>query len=235
MAQAVLNLRSDPSANSMMAGAFTKSNAAKLAARLGRPASEGELYIAHFLGPTGASRLIGLADAKPLTRAASAFPGAARANPTIFYDARGFARNAAEVYRTLVGRYDTARGGPANAPVMADTPAAETSPRNAFAPDTAMLTETYAAAARMSPVVPGADNGPMFHGLFRTGGAAEPLAPVVSALWGSPVAAPQEVAVQPPMPAPPAAPAPPSAADKGELGLFQNQIPDARALFRGRV
>ena len=59
MSGAVMNLRSDPTANALMAGAFTKANAGKLAARLGRDPTEGELYIAHFLGPTGASRLIG--------------------------------------------------------------------------------------------------------------------------------------------------------------------------------
>ena len=51
MHDAVMNLRSDPTANALMAGAFTKANAGKLAARLGRGPTEGELYIAHFLGP----------------------------------------------------------------------------------------------------------------------------------------------------------------------------------------
>ena len=45
-----MNLRSDPTANALMAGAFTKLNAGKLAERLGRGPTEGELYIAHFLG-----------------------------------------------------------------------------------------------------------------------------------------------------------------------------------------
>jgi hypothetical protein len=85
MSGAVIILRSDPTANSLMAGASTKANAGKLAARLGRDPSEGELYMAHYLGPTGASRLIGLADTSPLTPAATIFPTAARANPTIFY------------------------------------------------------------------------------------------------------------------------------------------------------
>jgi hypothetical protein len=47
----ILNLRSDPSANALMAGAFTRINAEELAGRLGRDPIEGELYIAHFLGP----------------------------------------------------------------------------------------------------------------------------------------------------------------------------------------
>ena len=51
-----MNLRIDPTANALMAGAFTKANAGKLADRLGRGPTEGELDIAHFLGSTGASR-----------------------------------------------------------------------------------------------------------------------------------------------------------------------------------
>lgn len=49
----ILKLRSDPTANAVMAGAFTKANASVLSERLGRSPSEGELYIAHFLGAGG--------------------------------------------------------------------------------------------------------------------------------------------------------------------------------------
>ena len=116
----------------------------------------------------------GLADTKPTTPAAAVFPTAARANPTIFYDGRGNARSAGDVYRTLIGRYGAARSAPANPPVnrpaaVADI-AAPSAPHTGFAPDTAGLTETYAAAARLSPTVLPEDTGPMFHGLFRSTG-----------------------------------------------------------------
>ena len=58
MRSEILKLRNDPNANALMAGAFTKGNAAALSERLGRAPSEGELYIAHFLGAGGAARLI---------------------------------------------------------------------------------------------------------------------------------------------------------------------------------
>ena len=54
----ILKLRNDPAVNAVMAGAFTKANAALLSDQLGRAPSEGELYIAHFLGAGGAARLI---------------------------------------------------------------------------------------------------------------------------------------------------------------------------------
>ena len=99
----IMKLRNDPTANATMAAAYTKSNAGKLAGRLGRNPTEGELYIAHFLGSQGAGRLISLAEAKPGMRADDAFPTAAKANPTIFYD-KGRPRSVSEVYRTLTSR-----------------------------------------------------------------------------------------------------------------------------------
>ncbi len=113
----IMNLRSDPGASAVMAGAFTKANADKLQGSLGRPPTEGELYIAHFLGPNGAARLIELAQTRPQTAAAQVFPGPANANPAIFFDRAGQPRGAADVYRLLVGRYDVAR---ANAPPAAN-------------------------------------------------------------------------------------------------------------------
>ena len=84
MRSEILKLRNDPAANALMAGAFTKSNASALSERLGREPSEGELYIAHFLGVGGGARLIELAASNPNGKAADAFPGAAQANPSIY-------------------------------------------------------------------------------------------------------------------------------------------------------
>src|SRR5262249_6714775 len=164
MAEAVMNLRSDPNASALMAGAFTKANAGKLAARLGRNPTEGELYIAHFLGSAGASRLIALADSRPDMPAAAIFPTAARANPTIFYDGRGQARTASEIYRVLVSRYQSARGTPEAAPAVAASADEPSAAQPDFAPDQAVLAGTYAAASRLS-AVPRLDNGPVFHNL----------------------------------------------------------------------
>jgi hypothetical protein len=244
MHDAVMKLRLDPTANALMAGAFTRANAGRLAERLGRSPTEGELYIAHFLGAAGAGRLISVADAAPRTPAASLFPGPARANPSVFYDGRGHARSAVEVYRILVGRYDLARGSPPSTPTMVAPAAEAAAPRREPPPSPAQTVQAYAAAA--SPLRPAAhDTGPVFHGLFRTGATDQAVAPLVSALWTAPLPAPAEpppakaaaVAPKPqpkptPLPEPSAAPRP---AEKGEIGLFQEHLPDARALFRGRV
>ena len=106
----ILKLRNDPTANAVMAGAFTKANADYLATKLGRQPSEGELYIAHFLGAGGAARLISLAAASPNAKGADYFPNAASANSSIFYDrATGHARSLAQVRDVLTARYDVAR------------------------------------------------------------------------------------------------------------------------------
>jgi hypothetical protein len=237
MYDTVMNLRADPAANALMAGAFTKANAGKLADRLGRTPTEGELYVAHFLGASGAGRLISLADAAPGTPAATMFPGPARANPAIFFDGRGNARSVADVYRVLVGRYDLARGSPPSTPTMVASGNADSSPRNVFAPNTAQVAQAYAAAAASSrPVVQ--DSGPVFHGLFRSGATEEAVAPLISALWSAPVPAtteqPATTAAAKPVPKPTPVPEP-QANGGSELSLFQDQLPDARALFRGRV
>jgi len=51
--KAVMNLRFDPHAASLMVGEMTSDNAAYLAGRIGRQPTAGELYAAHFLGPQG--------------------------------------------------------------------------------------------------------------------------------------------------------------------------------------
>jgi hypothetical protein len=117
--------------------------------------------------------------------------------------------------------------------------------RAAFAPDTAEVTKAYAAAGpKPAPAV--RDTGPAFHTLFRTGATEEAVAPLVRALWSAPtpvaddppaatasVSKPKPAVKPTPLPEPAASPA--ATVGNGQIGLFQEQVPDARALFRGRV
>ncbi|MDP1967404.1 MAG: transglycosylase SLT domain-containing protein, partial [Reyranella sp.] len=97
---AVMNLRFDPHAASLMAGELTTEHAAYLAGRIGRQPTAGELYAAHFLGPKGSARLIEATRATPGASAAGFFPDAAAANRSIFYR-DGRALTVAEVYNNL--------------------------------------------------------------------------------------------------------------------------------------
>lgn len=98
--RAVMNLRFDPHASSLMVGEMTSDNAAYLAGRIGRAPTAGELYAAHFLGPQGSAKLIQATRASPGASAAALFPDAAGANRSIFYrDGRSL--TVAEVYNNL--------------------------------------------------------------------------------------------------------------------------------------
>lgn len=106
--QKILALREDPQVSSLVAGALTRRNAASLRDDIGREATAGELYIAHFLGAKGASSLIGAVGSDPTSSAADLLPQAARANPAIFYEGDR-ERSVSEVYANLTGKHgDTA-------------------------------------------------------------------------------------------------------------------------------
>lgn len=98
--RAVMDLKLDPHAASLMAGEMTADHAAYLKGRVGRAPTSGELYVAHFLGPAGSARLIQAAESQPGASAASLFPDAARANKAIFYR-EGRAATVGEVYANL--------------------------------------------------------------------------------------------------------------------------------------
>ena len=214
----ILNLRQDPAANAAMAGAFTRSNADFLTRRLGRAPSEGELYIAHFLGAGGAAKLIG-ATANSNNSAAELFPAAAKANRSIFYDKQGQARSASEVYANLTGRYNVARARSGVA-----LTAAEAAPRHVAAPTpdpagvTQVLADSQPAAAQRD------HSAPVFHALLHTGARPEAVAPRINQLWSQPA---RVAAVAGPATAP-------AAANGRPLDLFQDMRPQVRGLFTGQ-
>ncbi|MES0881568.1 transglycosylase SLT domain-containing protein [Roseibium sp. SCP14] len=104
--QEILDLRKDPEISSMMAGALTQKNASYLERRIGRAPTDGELYMAHFLGANGASRLIDAALTNPEMRADSMFSTQAQANKPIFYHPNGSARSIEEVYEVIVSKHN---------------------------------------------------------------------------------------------------------------------------------
>lgn len=103
--RAVMDLRLDPHAASLMAGELASDHAAYLRGRVGRNPTAGELYAAHFLGPQGSAKLIQAMQTNPKASAAALFPDAAASNRAIFYRG-GRAATVAEVYANL-----TATGG----------------------------------------------------------------------------------------------------------------------------
>jgi len=223
----VMKLRYDPTANAVMAGAFTQHNAAQLTSALGRQPTSGELYMAHVLGPGGAVKLISTAARTPQAKAADLFPGAARANRSIFYDRQGGARSVAQVYNVL----DAKMGGTvvASAPPPPAASAAVAAISAAIVRNQAVATTDGSAAASSGPAAApvvssyAADDTPMFQGLFRNDRTA-PVSSVVSQLWGAGPGGTQSMTA---VATPSSAPAP------GQIGrpldLFQFLRPEIRA------
>ncbi|WP_269716755.1 transglycosylase SLT domain-containing protein [Caulobacter sp. NIBR2454] len=98
--KAVMGLKLDPHAASLMAGELTSDHASYLRGRTGRTPTAGELYAAHFLGPKGSAKLIEAVNNRPDASAAALFPDAAQANRSIFYRS-GRAATVGEVYANL--------------------------------------------------------------------------------------------------------------------------------------
>jgi hypothetical protein len=163
----IMKLRSDPTASAMLAGAFTRINASQVSAAIGRQPTEGELYMAHFMGSDGAAKLIAAASSQPQASAPALFPQAAAANQTIFYNRSGTPRSVSEVYANIAGRFETARS-------MTGAP----SPSDVT--DTAGITQAYADASNQLPALP--DTRPLFQAMFtdRTRAA---VSPQVATLW----------------------------------------------------
>jgi hypothetical protein len=104
----ILALRHDPKTASLMAGELTLEAAQTLGNKLGRAVSQGELYMAHFLGASGAARFIEARDANPDGLAAQSFGREASANRSIFFEKSGKMRTLSEVYDRLTHTHEPA-------------------------------------------------------------------------------------------------------------------------------
>jgi hypothetical protein len=106
----------------VMAAALTKENSQTITQITGTVPTDGELYAAHFLGASGAARLIRMGKETPNDIAANYFEKAAVANPSIFYDKDGNAQPISYVYKNLTQLKTD--GMPMEAPAEIDAPAA---------------------------------------------------------------------------------------------------------------
>jgi hypothetical protein len=175
--QQILALRDDPTVSALMAGAFTNRNAQSLRSSTGRDPTEGELYMAHFLGSAGAARLISLNESNPQGTAARAFPEAANANRRIFFD-QGRPRTVSEVYAVLAGGQSSAVAAVSGTrPTTASAVQAATATR----PSTVQSDQdpgSWSPVARIN-----ADPSKPFHSMFS--GNAGPINAFVAATWAS--------------------------------------------------
>lgn len=96
----ILELRKDPETAAAMAAEYAADNKEYLEARVDSDIGPVELYLAHFMGPSGAAGFIQAMENNPLDTAADIFPAASRANYNVFYDSK------TGKPRTLAGVYD---------------------------------------------------------------------------------------------------------------------------------
>jgi hypothetical protein len=176
--QLILDLRKDPQVSALMAGAYARRNGDFLATEIGRKPTAGELYIAHFLGPIDAARLIRLRGVHPDLSAPDLFEKAAASNGAIFYSA-GKPRSVGQVYELLIRKHQS-------------TPAAETSLAAIGSADGPAAIGTW--STDVQKVVSAADIFPTFGRLDSGGGwgaqgsAKKPVDAAVTEGWGSEVA-----------------------------------------------
>lgn len=118
----ILELRRDPSFASAMAAEHAADNEAKLQEKLGREINGTDLYMAHFLGISGALKFLRNMEDSPDKTGASMFPKAAAANQDVFYTDTGRARTASEIYDRFAASmnadmqaYASLEGAPAGA------------------------------------------------------------------------------------------------------------------------
>jgi Transglycosylase SLT domain len=103
----ILALRDDPKLSAALAGEYANLNRTEVARALGHAPNRTDLYMAHFLGPAGATTFLKALETKGTTPAAKLLPEAAANNRSVFYDGdTGRARSVAEIYRALGGHIE---------------------------------------------------------------------------------------------------------------------------------
>jgi len=102
----ILDLRFDPRLSAEIGAEYARENRALLEEGLGRKAGALDLYLAHFLGPGGATQFLKAVAQKGDMPAAELLPQAAAANRNIFFDGEtGRALSVAEVHGRIGDRF----------------------------------------------------------------------------------------------------------------------------------
>ncbi len=109
----ILALRDNPEKAALMAAELASENKAILEKTTSREVGPVELYFAHFMGPSGASRFLNTLDQNPDIPAADVFKTEARSNRNVFYEKNtGKKRTMEEVYQFFKKKFNG--GKPSN-------------------------------------------------------------------------------------------------------------------------
>jgi hypothetical protein len=100
----ILALRDDPEISARLGAEHLKDVSDALAPVLGRKPDVGELYLGHFLGTGGATKLLRAISAEPGRAASDLLPEAARANAALFRGADGAPLSASQFLDGIRGK-----------------------------------------------------------------------------------------------------------------------------------
>jgi hypothetical protein len=101
----LLALRGNPKVSVLLGAAYAAENANIIRRVTGREPSDGELYMAHFLGGGGVTTLLRAMQSDPNQSAAALLPDSANANKTEFYRPNGEALTVKQLYDRLGSRF----------------------------------------------------------------------------------------------------------------------------------
>ncbi|MEM8726026.1 MAG: transglycosylase SLT domain-containing protein, partial [Pseudomonadota bacterium] len=154
--QAILALRKDPQVASLMAAGLAEDNRAHLMPILGRQPDHGELYLAHFLGASGAGRFLSELAQDPNQSAPGLFRRPAAANRAIFYEPSGAPRSLADVMNVLDAKMERALARAPEAPggSFSQTPYRP----EPFMPAPYVIADEAVFGPRVPPAITGANN-----------------------------------------------------------------------------
>lgn len=176
----VMALRHDPQASALMAAELASDNRAALSGALGREPDGAELYLAHFLGPQGATRMLAAMASDPDQSAAALLPSAAGANRAIFYGAGGAARSVGEVIGLVRARFAAASGEAGDLPFGLAAPLTDVGAAMraaASAPTGGPVAREFQAAAAAPGAPPRPSMAETLRQAFALGGAGDGAVP----------------------------------------------------------
>lgn len=104
--QQILDLRKNPEMAASMAAELAQDNKTYLENNIGGTIGRTELYMAHFLGASGAADFLSAMRSNPQEKAAGLLPDAAAANRSVFYDGDGKAKSVGEIYNRFAAKME---------------------------------------------------------------------------------------------------------------------------------
>lgn len=161
----ILELRRDPTFAAAMAAEHAADNKAKLEEKLGREVTGTDLYMAHFLGISGALKFLRTMEDSPDRTGASLFPKAAAANKNIFYTENGRAKTVSEIYDKFAASMDADMAAYASLDDSTEAPASIS--KATLVADSSGTAPVYADPVIAATSLPASPNAAFF-GNYRT-------------------------------------------------------------------